>query len=75
MDNVLRLRNTGIICVTAKCAKNVPSADLLSKSDAYMRLHIKAGCCRSSLGQPRFASALKSSLRHFGVVISRKTLM
>jgi Ca2+-dependent lipid-binding protein len=40
-DNVLKLRNTGIVCVTAKRAANVPSADLLSKSDAYMRLHIK----------------------------------
>lgn len=40
-DNVLRLRNTGIVCVTAKRASHVPSSDLLSKSDAYMRLHIK----------------------------------
>lgn len=41
VDNVLQLRNTGIICVTAKRASHVPSSDLLSKSDPYMRLHIK----------------------------------
>lgn len=41
VDNVLRLRNVGVICITAKCAKDVPSGDLLSKSDAYMQFHIK----------------------------------
>lgn len=41
VDNVLRLRNIGIICIDAKCANHVPSSDLLSKSDAYMRVHVK----------------------------------
>mmetsp|Transcript_44982 Transcript_44982/g.72229 ORF Transcript_44982/g.72229 Transcript_44982/m.72229 type:complete len:899 (+) Transcript_44982:330-3026(+) len=41
VDNVLRLHNTGILRVTAKSANDVPPSDLLSKSDAYMRMHIK----------------------------------
>lgn len=41
VDNVLTLRNTGLICVKVKRAENVVGTDLLSKADSYVRLHVK----------------------------------
>lgn len=41
VDNVLTLRNTGLICVKVKRAENVVGDDTFSKADSYVRLHIK----------------------------------
>ena len=42
VDNVLTLRNTGLVCVTAKRAENVVGTDLMSKADSYVRMYIKS---------------------------------
>ena len=41
VDNVLHLRNTGLICVTVKNASDVVGTDVLSKADSYVRMHVK----------------------------------
>jgi len=41
VDNVLNLRNTGLICVTVKNASDVVGTDVLSKADSYVRMHVK----------------------------------
>ena len=42
VDNVLTLRNTGLVCVTAKRAENVVGTDLMSKADSYVRMYVKS---------------------------------
>ncbi|CEG00342.1 C2 calcium-dependent membrane targeting [Ostreococcus tauri] len=39
--NVLQLRNTGVLKVTVVRAENVPSADLLSKTDPFVKMFVK----------------------------------
>lgn len=40
-ENVLQLRNTGVLRVTVVRAENVPRTDLLSKSDPFVKLFTK----------------------------------